>query len=398
MKLTAANVAKLALPLGKVEVFFWDDDVPGFGCRLRDAGRTFVFQYRFGRRQRRLTIGSTSAISASDARATASKLYAQVRLGADPADEKKRSRAAVAQDVDTFEVAINIYLARQAQRLRPRSFVEVERHLLQHAKSLHRMPLAEIGRRDIAKLVASLSNTSGPVAANRTCASLAAFFAYCVRDGWVDNNPAAFTNRLPEAPRSRVLTDDELRTIWKATEGGSDYAAAVRLLLLTGARREEIGGLLWSEIDIERATITLPPSRTKNARPHEIPLSAAALAILQAQPRREGRDYVFGETRRGFRSWSTGKALLDARAQISPGWVLHDLRRSVSTHLNGRLGVAPHVVEALLGHVGGQSTVARTYNRASYANEKRQAINLWAEHVAAIVEGREPKVVALVRA
>jgi integrase len=118
------------------------------------------------------------------------------------------------------------------------------------------------------------------------------------------------------------------------------------------------------------------------------------IAILKTQSRREGRDQVFGEAQGGFRGWSQGKAALDKRAQISPRWVIHDLRRSFSTHLN-ELGVQPHVVEHLLNHVNDRSAISRTYNKATYAAEKRQALTLWAEHLAAIVEDRPSKVVAL---
>ncbi len=354
-----------------------------------------MFQYRLGRRQRRLTIGAASALSASAARATAVTLYAKVKLGEDPASEKDK---AIAAQTETFAAALKPYLARQRQRLRPRSLVEIARHLEVHAKSLHRLPLAAIGRRDIARLIARVSETSGPVAANRTVASVSAFLAYCVRDGLVDGNVAAFVNKLPEASRSRVLSDAELRAIWEATGGGDRYSAIVRLLMLTGRRREEVGGLRWSEIDFDRATIALPPSRTKNARPHEIPLSPAALAILRARPRREGRDYVFG-TRHGFNGWAGGKAALDRRAQIAPAWVLHDIRRSVSTVMHERLNIAPHVVEVVLGHAGGHKAgVAGVYNKATYAAEKATALACWAEYVLAVVEGRDSKVVALVRA
>ena len=165
--------------------------------------------------------------------------------------------------------------------------------------------------------------------------------------------------------------------------------------MLLGCRRAEIGGLLWSEINFDAATITLPAGRVKNALEHVTPLPTAAAEILKAQ-RRDDRDHVFSDKGpHGFRSWSRGKAALDARVGISPGWVLHDLRRTFSTRLNGKLGVAPHVVEHLLNHVSGRSAISRIYNRAIYANEKAAALALWAEHLAALVEERPAKIVAL---
>jgi integrase len=390
LKLTDAAIDKLALPDGKSEVFFWDSDIPGFGLRWRAGGdRTWVFQFRVGARGRRMTLGKCSALSASTARATAVKLYARIKLGEDPAADKAKAATALAE---TFLDGVNVYLKRQAQRLRARSLVEVTRHLNVNAKPLHRLPLAGIDRRTVSKLISTLAENRGPVAANRTGSSIAAFFAWAIREGWIDVNPAVTLNKQHEQPRARVLTDDEIRKIWAATSGTDQHSAIIRLLLLTGCRREEVGGLRWSEIDFDKALIVLPPERTKGGREHLVPLSAMAMEIIEAQPRRD-RAHVFGERpTRGYGGWSQGKATLDADAKVA-GWVVHDLRRSVSTKLNGELGVQPHVVERILGHhLGGISGV---YNRASYLNEMRQALALWSERVAAIVEDRPAKVVSL---
>jgi integrase len=391
MKLTTANIDKLSVPPGKAEAFFWDDDVTGLAVRLRSGGAkpSWVFQYRSGHRSRRMTLGAVSALSAAAARDRAIQLYAQVRRGEDPASEKAKVATAIGE---TFLAAADIYLKRQAERLRARSLIEVRRHLLIQAKPLHSLPLAAIDRRAVSTLLSRLADTAGPVAANRVGSSIAAMLGFFVREGWTDINAAASINKRTETPRSRVLTDDELRKIWAGTSGTDQHSAIVRLLLLTGARREEIGGLRWSEIDLGKALVTLPPARTKNAREHIIPLSALALSILEAQPRRD-RDHVFGEgPTHGYRGYSQGKFELDSRAPIAP-WVLHDLRRTVSTGLNGELGVQPHIVEAVLGHH--QGGIASIYNRASYLREMTQALALWGEHIAAIVEDRPAKVVSL---
>jgi integrase len=163
------------------------------------------------------------------------------------------------------------------------------------------------------------------------------------------------------------------------------------LLILTGQRREEIGALQWSEVDLEEPVITLPPARTKNCRPHEVPLSKLALEILKSRPARAGRDSIFGRRPRsgndrqsGFQGWSKSKAALDKQATISP-WRLHDVRRTVATRM-AELGVQPHVIEAVLisGHKAG---VAGVYNRSSYAAEKRAALELWGKHVQLLIDG-----------
>ncbi len=125
-------------------------------------------------------------------------------------------------------------------------------------------------------------------------------------------------------------------------------------------------------------------------------MSPAALAILRARPRPEGCDYVFGNGPHGFRGWAGGFASLAKRARIAPAWVLHDLGRTISRVMHERLNIAPHIVEAVLGHAGGhKSGIAGIYNRASYSAQIRTALDFWAEHLLAIVEGRESKIVAL---
>jgi integrase len=185
-----------------------------------------------------------------------------------------------------------------------------------------------------------------------------------------------------------VLTDGELAELWAAL-GNDQFSDIVRLLILTGQRREEIGGLLWSEIDFDRALIALPPERTKNKRQHELPLSTQASAILQRQSRRKGRDFVFGLGNGGFSGWSDCKARLDNailikrghKAKPMPHWCLHDLRRTVATG-TAELGVQPHIIEAVLNHVSGHKAgVAGIYNRARYVGEMRDGLQRWAEHV-----------------
>jgi integrase len=174
-------------------------------------------------------------------------------------------------------------------------------------------------------------------------ASLSAYFSWLAREGYIDANPAAFTNRAVEnGARNHVPSDADLRAIWLALDD-DEYGAILKLLLLTGARRDEIGGLRWSEVNLDTAKITLPPARTKNKREYVIPLSEPALTILKAQPRRSGsdgtpRDHIFGRgIERGYQGWSKSKAELDARiteahhGKALKEWRLHDFRRSFST-------------------------------------------------------------------
>jgi integrase len=161
----------------------------------------------------------------------------------------------------------------------------------------------------------------------------------------------------------------------------NDYGRIIRLLLLTGCRRDEIGGLRWSEVDLKARTIKLPGVRTKNGRPHVIPLSEPAMAILGGLIHRANRDLIFGLGAGGFSGWSKSKAQFDKAAKLKEAWTLHDLRRTAATRM-ADIGVQPHVIEALLNHISGHKAgVAGTYNLSTYAAEKKAALDLWASHL-----------------
>src|SRR5262249_1233332 len=158
---------------------------------------------------------------------------------------------------------------------------------------LHSLRLSQIDRRKVAALLGEIETASGPVARNRLRSNLSAFFAWCLTEGLLETNPVAGTAKADEGgSRERVLTQEELRKLWQDV-GDDEFGDVVRLLLLTGQRRTEIGKLTWSEVDLARKMIILAPARTKNSRQHELPLSAQALAIIERLPRRNATDFLF---------------------------------------------------------------------------------------------------------
>ena len=345
-----------------------------------------------------MRLGEPPVVSVGAARQAARKIMSAVSLGGDPAREKAEARAQAANTVATL---IPAFIERQRKRLKPRSVIEITRHLMKHARPLHGQGIKSIDRRTIASLLEVIEHDHGAGAANCTRASLSAFMTWAARAGHIDSNPVAYTNRaVQNGARERVLADDELVAIWRALDDGGDYAALVRLLLLTGGRREEIARLRWSETNLEAALVRLPRERTKNGRPHEIPLSPPALAILKSRTRQEGRDFVLGTNGTGYTMYSQSKRQLDQRLPDVAPWVLHDLRRTLSTRLHGQpFSVAPHVVEALLGHVNGhRAGVAGVYNQQDYLPERRAALARWAAHIDDLLEGRDSNIVPLLQA
>jgi integrase len=387
MRLTVKSADSLKLRVGQKERIAFDDDIPGFGLRIREGGsRTWIFQYRIGSKQRRMVLASANSaqLNLADVRKTASKLQGRVALGQDPAKDKETARREVE---NTFAVFADQFLEARKSSWRAGTYREARRHLTQHAKPLHSFPIAAVSQYNIAKLLEDIAKKNGGVTANRVRTSLSSLLGWIIKKGirLPEGNVASYTEKpVEEKSRDRVLSDAELRGIWKACLD-DDYGAIIKLLMLTGSRANEIGALHRNEVHDEQ--IVLPAERTKNRRAHIIPLSEAAKSLLAAFRRGE-RKFVFGRNDTGFRGWSHCKAALDQRLPFNEHWAVHDLRRTVATRM-AELGVQPHIIEAVLNHVSGhKGGVARVYNRATYDKEKREALNLWAEHVMALVEGR----------
>jgi integrase len=385
MKLTQANLDRIKIPAGKSELIEFDETMPGFGLRIRanEKGehRTFIAQYKIGAKHRRVTLGNVAKVSLEGARKEAKRIFGKVANGGDPAAEKTVARTGASRLLEGI-VAAYLEAKRTGKKpLRPRTYAENERYLNHYWKPLHKLTVSAVTRATVAAQVREIAKAHGPVAANRARASLSAMFRWAIGEGLCNENPVTGVNKQSEAdPRERTLDDAEAAAIWLAAPD-NDYGRIVRLLLLTASRRDEIGSLQWSEIDLEARTITLPGARTKNHQEHTIPLTDAALMVLQSAPPRAGQAYVFGNGKGGFSGWSWAKTALDDAAKVE-GWVLHDLRRTVRTGL-GKLGVLPHVAEAILNHL--PARLIRTYDRNQYAAEKRAALDMWANHLAVAV-------------
>jgi integrase len=398
MKLTAKAVAALTLPASKTDAIHFDGGMPGFGFRLRlGAGgkvlRSWICQYRHGGATRRLLLGSAEVLGAEQARAMAKKALGRVANGEDPQASKLDRRG---KDKHTLKATVADYLAMKQRAVRARTYVEQARYLTdkRYFGPLHALALDQITRKDVASRLNRISLESSSIVAGRARAQLSALFSWALAHGLCEANPVVGT-LAPKGsqPRERVLSDAELAAIWRAC-GNDDHGRCIKLLILTGCRRQEIGGISHRELNFEQGTWTLPAARSKNGRAHTLPLLPAMLAIIKAVPRMAGRDQLFGARANGFTGWSHGKPELDQRANVKD-WTTHDLRRSVATKL-ADLGVLPHVIEQILNHQSGHKAgPAGIYNRSSYEREVRAALALWHDHVRSIVEGSERKIVPL---
>ena len=378
MKLTQTTIARI--PADKADAIYYDDDLPGFGLRVRAGGsRNWIVRYRLGGFERRHTIGNAAVLTLDQARAKARKVLVAVDDGKDPATEKAAKRASASL---LFSAVAADYLEAIKTTMKPRSHVECTRHLNKGWKPLHGLAVGTVSRVTVAARLREIAKTNGNTAANRARATLSAMYAWAIGEGLCETNPVIGTNKADEGgARDRVLTDSELAAIWNGAPEG-DYGNIVRLLMLTAQRRDEIGSLRWSEVDLEAKTITLPAGRTKNARAHIVPLSADALAIIKAIPHQDERDLVFGVGAGGFSGWSKARAALDEKlGKTAADWTLHDLRRTGATRMADS-SVQPHIIEATLNHISGhKGGVAGVYNRAAYEPEKRAALDTLASYI-----------------
>lgn len=395
-KLTERVIEALACPPGRKDFLVFDAEQKGLGVRVMAAGsKSYFAQYTAAGRRRRVPLGSVGAISLAKARVAAAAILGDVARGLDPAADRKakvetvkaealRERLTLAQLVSDWE---RLHLAHRSVRYRKDATESMARALA----DWWQRPAERLTRRDVVAIVDRLTPSVGRALAayGRAC------FAWAGRRGSMPSNP--FVD-LPVASsnvqRDRVLTDAETVRVWgAAVADATPYGPIVRLLLLTGQRRDEVRGMDWAEVSLDLSTWAIPGERTKNGKASVVPLSAPAQAILRARltvMREQRRGLVFpgegGKVR--FGNWSKSKVELDKATGVT-GWRLHDLRRTVATGLQ-RLGVRLEVTEAVLNHVSGtRGGIVGIYQRHDWAAEKRAALEGWAAHLLSTLDGTD---------
>jgi integrase len=393
MKLTTA---KIELPSGKADHIVFDQTLRGFGLRVRRlAGgvirKYWIVQYRAHGHARRMNVGDAEKLTAAQAREQARKLLSKVELGGDPQADRRERRE---KDSLSLRSVVADYLTHKGG-VKPSTMRMLRRYLdsSTYLGSLHGMPVDRITRKDVAARLLAVSKASGAPTAIAFRGALSTMFAWAMQMGLVENNPVVNSFKpTPPPSRDRVLTDAELAAIWIGV-GDDEYAKVIRLLVCTGCRREEIAGMRWSEFDFDAGTWTLPAARSKNGKPHTLPLTPLMQNVIDSVSHREQSDLLFGR-KHGFTSWSIGKRALDEKLGLK-AWTHHDIRRSVATGM-ANIGIQPHIVEQVLNHQSGHRRgVAAIYNRSPYESEVRDAMLRWSDHVRSITEGGERKIVPM---
>lgn len=424
--LTAAGIDKLKPPAtGQAE--HHDAGFPGLACRISCGGaKTFVYRFRVHGKLRRATLGRWPAISLAEAREAWREVRKAVDRGEDPTAKKP---------ANDFASVTDEWLLRDQEG---NSSIDEVRRALDHdvKPKWAGRPISDISRRDCLAVIDAVADRGAAIMARRVHSYLHRLFRWAVMRGIIEASPMTDLPKAGrEVERDRVLTDAELGAVWRASEVmGWPFGPVFQLLILTAARKDDIGSLRWQQIkNSEIATVT----KSKNPKPFRIPISRAAAAILAELPRVEGSEFAFTTTgKTAISGWSRAKRQLDREAcrvlnpdlfdrfeklaaasdenaaarqlgfhsgdelleSIMPDWRIHDLRRTAATGMQ-RLGINLQVVEAVLGHVSGsRGGIVGIYQRHEYADEKRRALETWANTVEAAIQGRQPNVVPLITA
>jgi integrase len=381
--LTDRTIRSLQSPQTGKRRIVWDALIPGFGVRVTDRGvKTFVLVVRYpgSRSPAPRSLGTYGSISLEAARIKARSWLELIASGIDP------TQHAIRKQRETFQHISAEYFLRKAKDHRSRSWAEAAIARLVYPTFGPR-PIETINRSDIVRLLDRIEDERGPVMASRTLGIINRVMNFHASRSDDFRSPIVKgMGRGTEQARSRVLTDDELRAIWKATADYPVYGALLRFILLTATRRNEAGQMKWAEVQPDRTWI-IPAARYKTNLDHVIPLSELALSVL---PDRNG-EFVFSKNgREAIGGYGRHKQAIDEASGVS-GWVVHDLRRSARS-LMSRAGVPSDHAERCLGHV--IPGVRGVYDRHEYLDEKAKAFEALATQVQRIIDP-QPNVVSI---
>lgn len=397
-----AAIDKLAPPVtGTTD--YRDFEFPGFGIRVTSKGtKSFYLRCRANGGLIRLNLGRHPDVPLSTARSLAEKLRTVSEAGGDPrrALGPDNEQASICMDY-SFNDILQAYLNLHCRPNNRASTTSEKQRLLRSvfAPRWQDRDVRTLSKSDVLAVTDSILDRGKPSAARHAFKAIQSFFSWCVRRDLITTSPCL--GLLPPAParfRDRVLSDAEIRTIWHTAGRLKCFGDIVKLCLLTGQRRGEVAGMRWSELDDQRQLWCIPGHRTKNGKPHTVPLAQQALALIGIVGSKDGSrvarssNYVFPshtDGRHPYAGFSKAKRTLNVMTGLND-WTLHDLRRTMASRM-AELGVEPHIIEKVLNHASGSfSGVAGIYNRYDYVDEKRDALARWASKLSAILED-EPR-------
>jgi integrase len=386
IKFNARTVDRLK-PIPGKRCEYFDAATPGLALRVTENGvKSWSVLYRHRGRLRRLTLGGADVVKLADARSRARDALNAASEGADPAADKQQDKKA-----ETIADLATEYIERYAKK-RKKSWKEDDRILraevLPHWKQ---RAIADIKRRDVRLLVEAIAERGAPIMANRTTALLSKVFKFAMDDELIEASPAVRISRpAPEQKRDRVLSETEIRQLWKAFEAlPREMGTYFKLRLVTAQRGGEVSSMCWEDVDLDAAWWTIPAARSKNKLTHRVPLNATALKLLQAlRPATDAEGFVLAGGR-GRRQQSEAAGTFQV-----PNFRGHDLRRTAASLMTGG-GIPRLIVGKILNHV--EAGVTAVYDRHGYDAEKAAAVAWWDRKLTAILENKPATVLPFVK-
>ena len=380
----------------------WDTLTPGFGVRVSPQGhKSFFWLYRFEGRPRRVTFGRYPKLSLTKARARQAEAQELLEeKDKDPGAAIVKSRRADREAPTMNDLAAE-YIEKWAKP-RKRSWREDERQLNSNVLPLiGRKKAANITRRDVIQILDAMVERGSPIAANRTFAVVRKMFRFGITRDLVPHNPCeALEAPAKESKRDRCLTADEIKAFWQELDSDSlkmmpNIRLILKIMLLTAQRPGEAVSVRWSDIDLSTGWWTIPEERAKNELPHRVPLSPLACKLIKTVDKDPDVGFLFpsyGE-RSHIRVNAINRAVRINRAAFGiPSFVPHDLRRTAASHM-ASMGTPRMTVGKILNHA--ESGVTATYDRHSYDQEKRKALNAWGRKLESIISGKKAKVIEI---
>jgi integrase len=415
-QLTDAMLKKLAPPTKGKRTEVFDSIQPALAVRVTDNGaKSFIVRGRIKGRPKpiRITIGDALAMKLTDAREEASEICKTMRGGKDPREERRQAKIAAERAGELeFQTVVVSFITKYAKKNRTWQETEAifKNHVTPHWNN---RLITDISRADVAALLDRIEERSSASRANHVLAAVRKLFNWAMLRSLVDISPVMpGMARDGEEARTRFLSFDEIRIVWNAaSQMGQPFGPFHQFLLLTGQRRSEAAGARWASLDLDGEKLwTLSPEETKAGREHFVPLPDMTRELLSGQPRINDPDtrepvYVFtttGDT--PISGFSKAKLKLDAEVEKImaetarangenpkpfPDWRVHDLRRTVATHMEDALGIPPHIVGSVLNHAPrGYKGVTSVYTRGSLIFERRRALIAWTRLLSLII-GRD---------
>ena len=368
--LTELAIKKAAKATARYDIF--DASVRGLGVRIAPSGtKSWFIMRRFNGKMLRTTFGRYPEVGLADARLRAPEVLL------------KMSKGNTSQGNDTFDTIVAEWIKRDQSK--NKSVEQVKTAIKRHVSPVFSgRKLDEIKKQDIIKLIDQITDGGSPVAANRILAFLKRFFNWCVERDILEVSPAlSIKANTGEISRDRVLDVGELLSLWTVEDKlNYPWGAILKLLMLTGARLKEVSEVTWDEISLEEQIWSIPSSRTKNSRPHQIHLSTQAIQILRSLPSVKDQSFLFSTNGvRPVSGFSKAKKRIDLLSGVD-NWRFHDLRRSFATYTTEKLEIPPVVIDKVLNHVSGAvKGVAAIYQRGEYLEQRREALQAWGDYL-----------------